>query len=64
LDFGSTSVAVDYTAADDLNQDGDEFQSYGVFLVQQFDKIGSEFHLGARNHELDQAGTDFDLKSE
>ena len=25
LDFGSTSVALDYTAVDDLNQDGDEF---------------------------------------
>jgi hypothetical protein len=60
LDFGATSLALDYTAVDDLDQDGDEFQSYGAFVVQQFDKIGSEFYLGARNHELDRAGSDFD----
>jgi len=60
LDFGSTSVALDYTAVDDLNQDGDEFQSYGVFLVQKFDDIGSEFYLGVRNHELDRTGSSFD----
>lgn len=60
LDFGSTSVALDYTAVDDLNQDGDEFQSYGVFLVQKFDDVGSEFYLGVRNHELDRTGSSFD----
>ena len=28
--------------------------------VQNFDKIGTEFYLGARNHELDRAGSNFD----
>ncbi len=40
--------------------DGDEFTSYGGFLVQNFDKIGTEFYIGARNHELDRPGEDFD----
>ncbi len=60
VDFGATSVAVDYAAVDDLNQEGDEFTSYGVSLVQNFDKIGTEFYLGARNHELDRADSNFD----
>ncbi len=37
-----------------------EFTSYGVSLVQNFNKIGTDFYLGARNHELDQAGSNFD----
>ncbi len=60
IDFGATSVAVDYAAVDDLNQEGDEFQSYGGFPVQNFDKIGTEFYIGARNHELDRPGANFD----
>ncbi len=60
VDFGATTVAVDYAAVDDLNQEGDEFTSYGASLVQNFDKIGTEFYLGVRNHELDRAGSNFD----
>ncbi len=60
LSFGATSVAIDYTAVDDLAQDGDEFAAYGAFLVQNFDKIGTEFYAGVRNHELDRADADFD----
>ena len=43
-----------------MSLEGDEFQSYGAFVVQNFDKIGTEFYLGARNHELDRAGSNFD----
>ena len=60
VSFGSTSIAIDYQAVDDLNQDGDEGQTYGVFAVQQYDKIGSEFYLGVRNHELERSGSSFD----
>lgn len=60
LSFGSTSIAVDYAASDDLNQDGDEAQVYGAFLVQNFDKIATEFYMGVRNHELDRENADFD----
>ena len=60
FEFGSTSVAVDYTEADDVEADGDEFTSYGVFLVQNLDKVGTELYLGIRNHELDRPGADFD----
>jgi predicted porin/outer membrane murein-binding lipoprotein Lpp len=60
ISFGSTSIGVDYEAVDDLNQDGDEAQTYGVFAVQRYDKIGAELYLGARNHELDRPGSNFD----
>jgi hypothetical protein len=60
VSFGSTSIGVDYEAVDDLNQNGDEAQTYGVFAVQRYDKIGAELYLGARNHELDRPGSSFD----
>ena len=60
VSFGSTSIGIDYEAVDDLNQPGDEAQTYGVFAVQKYDKIGAELYLGARNHELDRSGANFD----
>lgn len=58
--FGSTSIGIDYAQTDDLQVDGDEFRAYGIFGVQNFDKIGTEFYIGARNHELDRNGANFD----
>ena len=60
LEFGATSVAIDFTRAEEVQADGDEFMSYGAFLVQNFDRIGTEFYIGARFHELDRPGADFD----
>jgi hypothetical protein len=60
VSFGSTSVGIDYEAVDDLDQSGDEARSYGIFAVQKYDKVGAEFYLGARNHELDRPGSNFD----
>lgn len=60
IDFGKTAVAIDYGRTEDLARDGDEFNTYGAFLVQNFDAVATEFYLGVRNHELDRDGTDFD----
>ena len=60
VSFGATSIAIDYEAVDDLAQAGDEAQSYGAFVVQRYDKIGADFYLGVRNHELDRSGSNFD----
>lgn len=60
IDFGGTAVSIDYTMAEDIDVNGDEFTSYGAFLVQDFDKIGTEFYIGFRNHELDRPGENFD----
>jgi hypothetical protein len=60
VSFGATSIGIDYEAVDDLVQAGDEAQAYGVFAVQNYDKIGAELYLGARNHELNRSGSNFD----
>ena len=59
LELGSTSVALDFTEAYDIDADGDDSRSYGVFLVQKVDKIGTDFYIGVRNHELDRPGANF-----
>ena len=58
--FGKTAISIDYQQTNDLNQGGDEFTSYGAFLVQNFDRIGTEFYVGVRNHELDRTATNYD----
>ena len=30
-----------------------------MFLVQKVDKIGTDFYIGVRNHELDRPGANF-----
>lgn len=62
--IGDTAFAIDYAAAEEVEDtvaaSGDEFTSYGVFVVQNVDKIATELYLGARNHELDRVGQNFD----
>ncbi len=58
--IGGTAIAVDYTQADDVDEDNDEFTSYGIFLVQKVDKIATELYLGGRIHQLDRTGRTFD----
>ena len=60
VEFGATSVGIDYAAVDDLDQDGDEARSYGIFAVQRYDKIGADLYIGARNHEFDRPSANFD----
>ncbi len=59
-ELGSTAVAIDYSKVDDLSVNGDEFTSYGAFLVQNVDKIATELYVGVRNHELDRPVENFD----
>jgi hypothetical protein len=60
FDVGTTALAVDFTQVDDSNRPDDEFRSYGAFIVQHFDRIGTEFYMGVRNHELDRPDEDFE----
>ena len=60
FEIGSTAVSIDFAAADDLNQQGDEFTAYGIFAVQRIDPVAAELYLGIRNHELDRAGSNYD----
>ena len=54
--FGRTAFSIDYGRTDDLAADGDEFDTWGVFMVQRVDKIATDLYLGYRNHELDRPG--------
>ncbi len=62
--IGDTAFAVDYAVAEEIQptiaSTGDEFTSYGIFVVQKIDKIATELYLGARNHELDRTGQNYD----
>lgn len=61
FDIGETRLAVDFTQADDVEADGEEFTSYGAFLVQVLDPVATELYLGVRNHTLDlDSGSDPD----
>ncbi len=61
FDIGQTRLAVDFTQADDVEADGEEFTSYGAFLVQNLDPVATELYLGVRNHALDlDSGSDPD----
>ena len=56
FDIGSTALAIDITQADEVNADGEEFTSYGAFVVQNLDPVATELYLGVRNHTLDTPG--------
>ena len=61
FDIGQTRLAVDFTQADDVEADGEEFTSYGAFIVQNLDPVATELYLGVRNHTLDlDSGSDPD----
>ena len=58
--IGTTAFAVDYSQADDIAQNRDEFSTYGAFVVQNLADFGTQFYLGVRNHDLDRPGTPTD----
>ncbi len=58
--FGNTALAVDYFQGDDQSATGDDSHSYGAFIVQNFDRIATEFYIGGRVYDLDRPGVPFD----
>ncbi len=59
-DIGQTAFSIDYGKWDDLDQDNDEADTFGVQFVQNIDNWGTEFYMGYRNHSLDRDGADMD----
>lgn len=59
-DLGKTAVAVDYFEGADQSASGDSGHSFGVFVVQNVNRIATEFYLGARVYDLDRPGVDFE----
>ncbi|MCG8619709.1 MAG: porin, partial [Desulfobacterales bacterium] len=58
--YGSTNFACDYGRYEDIRQDDDTAQLFGVYAVQQFMDAGTELYLGYRWHDLDVPGTEYD----
>jgi predicted porin len=60
--IGNTAFAIDFIQADEVasTSANDEATSYGAFVVQAVDKIGTELYLGARQYQLDRVGSNFD----
>ena len=60
--IGNTAFAIDYIQADEVDSGSveDEATSYGAFVVQAVDKIGTELYLGARQYQLDRVGFNYD----
>ena len=57
---GRTVFAVDLAGADDIASVGDEFISFGAYVVQIIDRAGADVYVGLRNHQLDRSSTTFD----
>jgi hypothetical protein len=58
--FGETAMSIDYAHNTDLDQDGDAFDTVGLFAVQAIEDFGVEFYGGYRFHSLDRDDADFD----
>jgi predicted porin len=49
IEYGVTSVAIDFALTEDLAADGDEATSYGAFLVQNLEPVATQLYLGVRS---------------
>jgi hypothetical protein len=57
---GTTNFGIDYGTYDDFAQARDEAEQYSIGIVQNFDSVGSNVYLLAKNYSLDRPGTSFD----
>jgi len=57
--FGKTALSIDYGEANDLDSQGDKFESIGGAIVQRFDDWSMEVFLSGRNYSLVQPAQDY-----
>ncbi len=62
VDVGTTRFSIDYGSADDVDQDGDDFTTFGVAVTQSLKDAATLLYITYRNHDLDRpgVGNDFD----
>jgi hypothetical protein len=58
--IGETALALDYALNEDIGQNGDEADSFGLLAVQYIDNWATEYYLGFRYHNLDRNNTNYD----
>lgn len=58
--IGPTAFAIDYAYSEEVSNENDEGEAYGIFAVQHLSDWGAEFYTGIRNHDadLDVGGTE------
>jgi len=60
FEIGKSAIAVDYYRGEDIGADGDEADSYGLFIVQNVASVATELYAGYRRYELDRDGVDLE----
>lgn len=60
---GESRFSVDYGEYKNVAQDDDEAKTFGIQIVQVFDRWGTEYYLGYRFYDLDREGYDIDFDS-
>lgn len=60
FDIGPTALSVDYGRHNDVAQNGDEADGFGLQFVQNLTDWRTELYLGYRHFSLDRTGSDFE----
>lgn len=58
--LGKTAISAHYARNDDMQEQGDEFTSWGFAVVQNIDRAALELFLFYRQYSLDRDGKDFE----
>jgi hypothetical protein len=59
-EIGDTSMAIDFTQANDIAAKDDKAQAWGLLLNQKLANWSSEIYAGFRFHSLDREGASYD----
>lgn len=54
--LGKTAFAIDYSYNEEFRDVDGEAEAYGLFMVQNIDRVGTELYAGIRNHEYSAPG--------
>ncbi len=60
--FGKTAVSFHYGRTDDMQEQGDEFESWGFAIVQHVDRAALELFAFFRQYSLDRDGEEEDFE--
>jgi hypothetical protein len=57
--FGKTATAIDWYNGENFTEDGSDSNAFGIFLLQNIDKIATEAFIGGRYHWYDENARNF-----
>lgn len=60
IDLGPTTFGVDYKYAEEVTKKDYEYNSFGIGMTQELEKIGTDLYVGLRRHSLDVPNQDVD----